>query len=235
MKIAGRLLLAMLLVAASAAASLGADLAQAVRTLEEGYATLNDLHADFSQRTTVQALKREEKGGGELFIKKGAARDAMFRFNYTKPRQQIISNGKKVWYYLPDEKQVMVMDVTQLFQEGNVALNYLAGMGHISKDFNIAFAVPARDGKGNYVLELTPKKKSTALARLQLVLAASAVEKFAATGQASTPFPIVASSVFDQAGTATRIDYSKVRTNRGVDSGKFTFRIPAGVEVVNGR
>ena len=236
MRVARIFALSVLLIALGATLSLGAELSQVVRTLEQGYSTLNDLRSDFSQKSTLKAMKREEKGGGELFIKKGGGKEAMFRFNYTKPKQQIISNGKRVWYYLPDQKQVMVMDLSQLFQEGNgVALNYLTGMGHVSRDFDIVFAQEPRDKKGNYVLELTPKKKSPAMAKLQLTVEAAAVEKLVAEGHPGNPFPIVSSTVFDHAGNSTRIEFINVKTNRGVESSKFTFKIPAGVEVVKNR
>ncbi|OGU06428.1 MAG: cell envelope biogenesis protein LolA [Geobacteraceae bacterium GWC2_58_44] len=228
--------LSVALVALGATFCLGAELSQVVRTLEQGYSTLNDLQADFSQKSSMKAMKREEKGGGQLFIKKGSGKDAMFRFNYSKPKQQIISNGKSVWYYLPEQKQVMVMELSQLFEDGSgVALNYLAGMGHVSKDFDIAFAADPRDSKGNYLLDLTPKKRSPAMAKLQLIVAAAAVEEFVSQGRPTTPFPIVSSTVFDQMGNSTRIEFSNVKTNRGLESGKFTFKIPAGVEVVKGR
>ena len=224
------------LIALGATLCSAAELPQVISTLEQGYATLNDLQADFSQRSSIAAMKREEKGGGELFIKKGAGKDAMFRFNYSKPKQQIISNGKKVWYYLPEQKQVMVMELSQLFEGGNgVALNYLAGMGHVSRDFNIAFAAEPRDKKGNYLLDLTPKQKSAAMAKIQLSIQADAVEQFIAKGHPSTPFPIASSTVFDQTGNSTRIDFSNVRTNRGLESSKFSFKVPAGVEIVKNR
>ena len=236
MKIVRTFALSLALIALGATLSFAAELSQVVRTLEQGYSTLNDLQADFIQRSTIAAMKREEKGGGELFIKKGGGKDAMFRFNYTKPKQQIVCNGKKVWYYLPEQKQVMMMDLAQLFEGGNgVALNYLTGMGHVSKDFNIAFAAEPRDKKGNYVLELTPKQSSAAMAKLELIIQADAVEKFIAQGHPSTPFPIASSVVFDQTGNATRIEFSNVRTNRGVETGKFNFKVPAGVEIVKNR
>jgi outer membrane lipoprotein carrier protein len=220
----------------SATVSLGAELPQVVRALEQGYATLNDMQGDFSQRSYLKAMRREEKGGGELYIKRGAGREAMFRFNYSKPKQQIVSNGRKVWYYLPDQKQVMMMELSQLFREGNgVALNYLSGMGHVSRDFNISFAAEPRDKKGNYVLELIPKRKTPAMAKLQLTVSGAAVEEFVAEGHPRNPFPIVSSTVFDQGGNSTRIDFSNVKTNRGLDSSRFSFKIPAGVEVVKNR
>lgn len=236
MKLARIFTLCCALIALSVPICLAADLNQVVHTLEQGYASLNDLQADFSQRSSIAAMKREEKGGGELFIKKGSGKDAMFRFNYTKPKQQIISNGKKVWYYLPDQKQVMVSDLSQLFAGGNgVALNYLTGMGHVSKDFSIAFAGDPRDKKGNYVLDLSPKQQNPAMAKLQLTIQADAVEQFVAKGKPSTPFPIASSVVTDMTGNTTRIEFSNVKTNRGVDSGKFNFKIPAGVEIVRNK
>ena len=125
--------------ASVAGAAAGATPKQVVAALEKGYDTISDLQADFIQRTSIASLNREERGMGELSIKK-APGGAMFRFNYTKPRQQIISNGKSVWYYLPDNKQVLVSDVAALFEGGNgIALNYLTGMGHLSADFTAEF------------------------------------------------------------------------------------------------
>lgn len=233
MRLARIFSLSVALIALGATFCLGAELAQVVSALEQGYATLNDLQADFSQKSVMKSMKREEKGGGELFLKKGSGKEAMFRFNYSKPKQQIISNGKKVWYYLPEQKQVMVMDLSQLYNEGNgVALNYLTGMGHVSRDFNISFSAEQRDKKGNYNLELVPKTKSPAMAKLQLTVEGAAVESFLGQGRPSTPFPIVSSTVTDQMGNSTRIEFSNIKANRGLESGKFSFKIPAGVEIV---
>lgn len=212
----------------------GAELADVIKTLEQGYNNLADVQAEFSQRTDIASMKRQERGAGELFMKKPAGATAMFRFNYTRPKQQIISNGKKVWYYLPDNKQVMVSSVTTLFQGGStVALDYLTGMGHVTRDFAIKFAADGRDKKGNYVLELVPKKPSQAMAKLQLTIEAQAVESFIKEGHAVNPFPIASSVVFDAFGNRTAIEFSKVRVNRGMKNDRFSFKIPSGVEVIN--
>lgn len=209
------------------------SLKEVVATLEQGYRLLADVQADFSQRTAIASMKREERGAGELFMKRSAKGAAQFRFNYTKPRQQIVSNGKKVWYYLPDNKQVMVTDVEALFASGNsIALNYLTGMGNVTRDFSVAFAGSGRDSKGNFLLDLVPKKPNQMIARLQLTLSARAVEEFQANGEARDPFPILASVVTDQMGNVTSVEYSKVKVNRGMGNDRFNFRIPAGVEVI---
>jgi outer membrane lipoprotein carrier protein len=213
-----------------------AELKDVIDTLEQGYQVLADVQADFSQRTTIVAMKREERGAGEMFMKKPAGATAMFRFNYTKPKQQIISNGKTVWYYLPDNKQVMVAEMAAMFEKGNgVALNYLAGMGKVSQDFTISFSGDGRDKKGNYVLDLVPKSPTQALARLQLTIAAQAVERFLVERKPEEPFPILTSVVYDQLGNRTAMDYSRVRVNRGIKNDRFTFKVPAGVEVIKNK
>ena len=102
------LLILVLLSAQAWAAEKKAALKDVVSALEKGYASLQDVQADFVQKTIIAGINREQKGSGELLLKKPASATAMFRFNYTKPKQQIVSNGKQVWFYLPENKQVMV-------------------------------------------------------------------------------------------------------------------------------
>ena len=210
-----------------------APLKDVVAALEKGYAGLQDVQADFSQKTTIAAVNREQKGSGEVLLKRPASATAMFRFNYARPKQQIISNGKQVWFYTPENKQVMVNSVAAMFAGGNsIALSYLTGLGHVSRDFDIAFAAEPQDKNGNYQLELTPKKPSPVLARLQLTVSSGAVDQLQASGEVKNIFPVVSSIVHDAGGNRTRIDYSRARVNKGIADGKFNFKIPEGVEVI---
>lgn len=215
------------------AAEKQASLKDVVAALEKGYATLKDVQADFSQKTVIAAIKKEQRGSGELLMKRPASAGAMFRFNYIKPKQQIISNGKQVWFYLPDNRQVMVSPVADMFRGGNsIALSYLTGLGHVSRDFNITFAKEQRDKSGNYQLELLPKKSSPVLAKLQLSVSALAVEHFLQDGEVRDIFPVISSVIYDAGGNETRIDYNHASVNNGIDNSKFTFRIPEGVEII---
>jgi outer membrane lipoprotein carrier protein len=214
----------------------GADLAAVIATLEQGYGQLKDLQADFSQRTVIASVNREERGKGKLYLKMQAGSAAMFLFDYSKPRQQFVSNGKNLWYYLPDNKQVMVSDVKAMFEGGNgIALNYLTGMGHVSRDFTISFAGKGRDPKGNYVLDLVPKKPSPVMTRLQLTIAATAVDQFLKEGRPQSPFPILSSVLHDPTGNRTAIDFSGIKVNRGIDNSRFNFQIPNDAEVIKNK
>ncbi len=210
-----------------------AQLKEVVATVEQSYNSLTDLQAGFSQRTYLASMKREQKGAGTLSIKKKPKGAAMFRFDYTKPRQLIVSDGSKVWYHLPENNQVMVSDLTRLFEGGQgVTLNYLTGIGRISRDFTITPLKDGRDAKGNYLLELIPKTPSQNLAKLELTVAAKDVAEYLKNGRIRNTFPILTSVIYDQLGTKTTIDFNKVRVNRGLPASLFRFKIPAGMEVV---
>jgi outer membrane lipoprotein carrier protein len=210
-----------------------AALKDVVSALEKGYVSLQDVQADFVQKTLIAGINREQKGSGELLLKRPASATAMFRFNYTKPKQQIVSNGKQVWFYLPENRQVMVSPVADMFKGGNsIALNYLTGLGHVSRDFDARFAEDPQDKNGNYQLELIPKTPSPVLAKLQLTVSVAAVEQFLQDGGVQDLFPVLASVIHDAGGNQTRIEYSRIRVNKGLANSRFNFKVPAGVEVI---
>ena len=210
-----------------------ATLKDVVAALERAYATLQDVQADFSQVTRIASINKEQRGNGEVFLKRPASAAAMFRFDYSKPKQQIISNGRQVWFYIPENRQVMVSSVADMFKGGNaIALSYLTGLGHVSRDFSVSFAREERDKNGNYQLELVPRKPTPVLAKLHLTVSAEAVERFRRDGTVKDIFPIVSSVVFDASGNETRIDYNRSRVNKGIANAKFSFRVPSGVEVI---
>jgi len=210
-----------------------ASLKEVISALEKGYSTLQDVQADFSQKTVITSIGKEQRGNGEVLLKRPGSATAMFRFNYSKPNQQIVSNGKQVWFYLHDNKQVMVSTVAAMFKGTNgIALSYLTGLGHVSRDFNITSAKEQRDKNGNYQIILIPKKPSAVLAKLHLTVSTEAVDRFTKDGEVKDIFPIISSIVFDAGGNETRIDYSRARVNKGIDNSKFNFKVPAGVEVI---
>ncbi len=210
-----------------------AGLKDVVATVERGYNSLSDLQASFSQKTFIPSVKRDQTGNGILYIKKNSSAAAMFRFDYRMPKQLIVSNGKTVWFYLPENRQVMQSSIQNIFEGDNgIALNYLTGMGRISRDFTISPLKGLRDASGNYLLELVPKKPGKNLAKLQLTVSGVAVAKYLKEKNLKNTFPIVSSVVFDPFGTRTTILFSNVRVNRGMKNSLFTFRAPAGTEII---
>lgn len=210
-----------------------ASLQEVVATLEQGYASLQDLQASFSQTTQLAGFPKPQKGAGELSLRRPAKGAAQFRFDYTVPKQQIISNGRQVWFYQPENRQVVVSSLDTMLKGGNsIAMAYLTGLGHVSRDFTVSFAKPSRDKQGNYLLELIPRKTTPLLKQLRLAIRNEAVTAYQTDGQAKEAFPVAASTVTDASGTETRISYSRVKTNSGLPAARFTFKVPQGVEII---
>ena len=210
-----------------------ATLADVTGALEAGYAGLKDLQASFTQTTTVPGMPKSQKGSGELMLRRPPGATAQFRFDYTVPKQSIVSNGKHVWFYQPENNQVMVITTEGMFKGGNsIALSYLTGLGNVSRDFSASFAKERRDQKGNYQIDLVPKAATPAITKLRLVIDRAAVEKFKSEGSLSETFPIVSSVVTDAIGSETRISYTRPKVNTGLGAGRFNFRPPKGVEII---
>jgi len=230
-----RILFAMLLCCCLARPALAveATLPEVVATLEAGYAGLKDLQASFRQTTTLAGFPKPQQGHGNLSLRRPAGGAAQFRFDYAVPKQLIVSNGKQVWFYQPDTRQVMISSLEGMFKGSNgIALAYLTGLGNVAKDFSAALARDPKDKQGNYHLELTPKKPTATLARLRLTIDGSAVERYLTDKLLDNTFPILSSVVVDGSGNQTRISYSRIKVNSGLPAARFSFNVPQGVEII---
>ncbi len=210
-----------------------AGLSEVVGTLEAGYGSLHDLQASFSQTTTLAGFPKPQKGHGALDLRRPGGTAAQFRFDYAAPRQLIVSNGRQVWFYQPDNRQVMITPLAGMFKGGGgIALAYLTGLGNVSKDFDASLAKEPRDRQGNYHLVLTPRHPTPTLSRLLLTIDGSAVGRYQTEKALHDTFPILSSVVVDGSGNQTRIDYSRVKVNRGLPAARFNFKVPRGVEII---
>lgn len=154
-----------------------------------GQLPISDFTADFFQRTFLAREKREMRGDGRLAVRMPAGgTPLMFHFEYYRPTQQeIISNGRSMWIYHPENREVILSDVSFLYSRPGFdpsrdqAVNFLQGLGRISRDFQINFAGGMYDTAGNYVLELNPRRAMLNTRRILLVVnRASVLERVAA-------------------------------------------------------
>jgi outer membrane lipoprotein carrier protein len=193
-----------------------------------------DMQAEFAQESYLTSLDRTQRGRGRVAMQfarpaGGRAPLARFRWEYEQPTEQlIVSDGKTLWVYLPENRQVIQSEVAAAGAErSDDPLLFLTGLGNLSRDFLIGWAEPARDAKGNYSLELRPRRPSTLIARLLVVVPREAVAK-----GGGKVFPILSTNVIDPGGNSTRIEFGNVRVNRNLPDRQFHFTIPPGVEVV---
>lgn len=230
-----RLLLALFILLPLAPTVRAATLNEVVQAVESPFrnGTIRDYSAAFAQESRIAALDRAQQAGGEVLVRftaprKGENPGVMFRWHYEKPAvQELVCDGKTLWVYLPENNQVIVSPVDSSAPRENDPLAFLTGLGNLSRDFTVNFAAPDRDDRGNYRIELQPRRPSPVLARMTIAVSREAVEK-----GGGTLFPIAATTVIDPNGNSTALTFSSVRVNRGLGAERFTFAIPAGVEVV---
>lgn len=237
---------------AAAVGKINIGLAQVIATVESpfrpdkgtGMPPLIDVTADFFQRSTMAEQKRELRADGQMFLRTATDRDPlMFRFDYFRPTtQEIVCNGNTLWMYLPENRQVILSDVSFVFNPLNFnpdrsrAVNFLQGLGRISKDFEIIFSSQGEDVEGNYILELSPRRAMATIEKLFIVVNRNAV--YNRVDPARHPlnqeflFPILSTTVIDHQGNTTIMEFSNIRTNIRLSEGLFNFNVPPDAQVV---
>ncbi len=230
------------LLATSALANGGDELLdQVVRGLEHQFradaapgASIEDLQADFLQQAYLGSLDRVEEGHGRVAVlfDRRSQQQPRFRWEYLAPSvQQIISDGRTVWVYLPENQQVVESPLpAEDIESVDDPLAFLTGLGQLSKRFTVAWASPARDGEGHYRLLLKPRKPSAIIERIELVIDRKVL---AHEGNRRKPvYPVRVATVFGPNESRTIITFRNVRVNQGVRDSLFEFKVPEGVEVL---
>ncbi len=124
------------------------------RALQQRYDKVSDFRASFVQTTRggVLRIESKQKGEGTVAVKK----PGKMRWDYTKPEPQlIVSDGKRIYDYDPETKDVTISDLPPDDQAPSAAL-FLAGKGDILRDYSVSKVespVP-----GTQALRLNPRK-----------------------------------------------------------------------------
>lgn len=138
--------------------------------------------ANFFQRTTLAAEQRELRADGQVSVKLPDGRQPlMYRFEYFRPSQQeIVSDGRSLWIYHPENREVILTDVSSLYSNPmrDPAVNFLQGLHRISRDFLINFASGMYDSAGNYVLELQPRRAMLDTRLILMVVSHASVQAY---------------------------------------------------------
>ncbi len=183
--------------------------------VQKRYEGTNDLEAAFLQEYVGKVMKQHLKREGKVYFKK----QGMMRWDYRVPEQKFISDGKTLWFYQAEEKQVFVSDISKMINE-KTPLAFLAGEGDLNRDFRLLkFEESASQKAENFVLELLPREPNEVLSKLILT-----VDK--------KTYHVVQADVLDGLGNVTRTRFIDIRMNVGLPTSFFSFTIPPGTEVI---
>jgi outer membrane lipoprotein carrier protein len=139
------------------------------------------------------------------------------RWVYLKPeKKEVVSDGKKIYVYIPQDRQVMVSDVNS--DASSTSSLFLAGKGDISRDFTAAsINSPVA---GTLALKLTPRRRQPDYDYLVVAIDPVSLQ-------------IRGLVTHDTQGGDSTLTFTNLKENQRISDKVFDFRIPRGVDVVN--
>jgi outer membrane lipoprotein carrier protein len=205
-------LLALLTVAALPGQPGASATAQEVAAaLQKKYDSIRDFSTDFVHHHEGGVLRRTREERGTLFVKK----PGRMRWEYKAPDEKLfVSDGVRVYQYMPEERRVIVGPAPDGDQE---AVLFLAGRGNLVRDFNVSFGKAPANA---WTLRLEPRRPQTDYDWLEIT---------AAQGTYRLQSFVIAEK---QGGRSTFM-FSNFKENPGLADKSFEFSIPRGVEVTN--
>jgi outer membrane lipoprotein carrier protein len=191
-----------------------ADFAKA---LQKKYDSINDFAADFIHTYEGGAFKKQLTERGHLLVKK----PLKMRWEYVAPEEKLfVSDGAKMYSYIPQDKQVIVSSVPSGDAVTTPTL-FLAGKGNLTRDFTPSLVdLPPQMPPGTRALKLVPKVAQPEYDWLILVADPAS-------------FEIRGLVTVDAQGGKSSISFLNLKENVGLADKAFAFKIPRGVDVVS--
>lgn len=170
--------------------------------------TTRTLSCDFKQVSLDERGNPVKTSYGRFYLKK----PGRFRWDYQRPfKQEIISNGKKVWFYDADLEQVTVKHLDQAI--GATPAMLLSG--EMSLDHNFIVEKQGTD-EGMQWVRLRPKDENSSFKYILIGMDGKTIGGM---------------ELSDNFGQLTRIYFSDVKKNYPIDGAMFHFTAPPGVDV----
>ncbi len=181
------------------------------RRVESRHRALVDLTARFVQTYRSGAIGREVVEKGTLSLKP----PGRMLWEYREPeRKTFVSDGRRFYFYVPADRQVIVRD--QADMRGIPAL-LLSGRSDILSQFEVGLETAP---PGRQRLRLVPKAPDPEVERVYVDVDDTA--------------RIRGILVLDAQGNRSAFEFDQIRENVGLKDRIFDFEIPRGVEVVTG-
>src|SRR5512138_3578292 len=183
------------------------------RSLQQRYQGIKDFSADFVHSYRGGVLKTQTQERGKVSVKK----PSRMRWNYTIPeKKEFVSDGVKIYSYIPQDRQVIVSNVPPDNQATTPAL-FLAGKGDIARDFSASYAQSTIPG--TLALKLSPRRSEPDYEYRVVAIDPMTLQIRALTTR-------------DREGGESTLAFTNLKENQGISDKVFAFRIPKGVDVI---
>ncbi len=186
------------------------DLSEVTNRIQKKYEGINELKAKFVQKVTYRNIGRTQKDEGIVRFK----RPDKMKWEYSSG-EVVVCDGEKIWFYMPDESRAMKADMKTAFSTSTPS-NFLSGMGKLNEEFKVSIKSSKKD---IICLNLDPKTPIENMK--ELVICVDTKE-----------FLVRSSSLLDNLGNETVIEFKEIEVNKGIEDKEFEFKLPQGVEVI---
>ena len=183
------------------------------RSLQQRYQGIRDFSADFVHNYRGGVLKTQTQERGKVTVKK----PSRMHWTYTAPeKKEFVSDGVKIYSYIPQDRQVIVSSVPPDDEARTPAL-FLAGKGDIVRDFAATYVDPTLPG--TLAVKLTPRRNEPDYEYLVVAVDPASLQIRALTTR-------------DRQGGDSMLIFSNLKENQRISDKEFAFRIPRGVDVI---
>lgn len=183
-----------------------------VDNLQKSYEAISDFTADFQQEAEIKTLGRTLKSWGKVYFK----RPGRMLWRYEEPKGQwVLADGKSLYYYQPEPKQVLKSPLKSAFRS-DAPLSFLLGLGNLKRDFKPTLKGSEKD---HYLLQLGPKNDMGGVGEIVL-------------GVQRQSYDILWARIRDAAGNVTSVRFSNLRKGVGLKDSLFRAQIPDGADVI---
>jgi outer membrane lipoprotein carrier protein len=220
MKFTMRVAVLALGVAAMASISAASPLApavspqQAVRNLENKFASLQSLEADFEQVYFSATIATPLRETGRFYFQKP---DRM-RWEYREPEPHVfVAKEGRVWDYVPEDNQ-LIRTALAPEQKNSAVFSLLTGRARIEDDYVIETAEFPSERKGGVQVKLVPRQEG-AFAHILLEID-------------SETWLIDRIVTLDWAGSKQEFVFRRIKLNPRLAAATFEVKVPAGTEII---
>jgi len=188
--------------------------AELAKSIQTRYARIHDFSADFVHTYEGGVLRRKAQERGAVLIKK----PGKMRWTYREPERKVfVSDGQKLYAYIPSDRQVMVSKLPTGHEASTPAL-FLTGQGDLLRDFVVSYP-HVGSTRDSYTLQFVPKSHEP---EYEVLLLTVDRKTLALKG-------LIA---HDRQGGRSAFAFTNLKENIGISDKAFVFQMPKGVEIV---
>ena len=186
---------------------------QLIAKLQSKYEAIESFSADFTQLFRSRDVQLQESG---IMVMK---KPGKMYWEYRQPTPKVfVADGQKSYFYLPQDKQVIVSDLD--LSNAQTPLLLLMGKGNIKEDFQVGLEPEEKPlQEENILIRLTPKQPQGIYSYVILEVDPSI-------------YLVRRLIVIEPIGNRNEYIMTNFQENIRISDGQFNFKVPPDVEVM---